>query len=124
MSCRCSQEGEQEGGVIRLEIVRNQHDGAMSCVSDIRLLLMDEAAKEDAGAGAGAGGDAGVMCSQTPPLPPPSRRAGLESSSSRETEAGSERAWRQNQTLAITEDERKDSIGMWASVFILLSYAA
>ena len=67
----------EEGGTVRLEIIRNSHDGTISWVGNIRLMLFDNC------------------------------RPQVESSSSFENGSLS----LHSRCLAISEDERKDSIG-------------
>jgi len=84
-----------DGGAVRLEIIRNQNDGAMSCVGDIRLMMLDT--------------------SHSPsrlPLSSEQYMIGGNKDDSRHGDgvAGVDMVGEQARYLSISEDERKDSI--------------
>jgi hypothetical protein len=127
--------GQQDGGVIRLEIVRNQQGGDMSCVGDLRIMLFDDAPPdtplpgtplpgtllEEEGRAEGGGGVLSLGLPPPPPSsscpPPPSLLS--SGSSSKVAESGISTTKQQNLLRSITEDERKDSIGMIDEVVTL-----
>ena len=98
------------GGTIRLEIVRNQHEGAVSYVGDLRIMLCPSADTMAATSGEEGGGE-GV----TAPFPPTGASASASASGGAVAVAGGTVAMKGShagrQWLPITEDERKDSIG-------------